>query len=154
MRQVNSVQHYEGCAAVGLELGIDIPPLPEDQRNCMMLIYQTRAVTSGKVRKLPQQAADYFGILEHALTLLRESLSGSGQRIQALFEMARIGGDPACENASSQFEHSARQSGVPQELWIPFLNLLLGHADLRTLREAFNRLDKHVQRHLLHRDDS
>jgi hypothetical protein len=68
--------------------------------------------------------------------------------------MARVGADPACENASSQFEHSARRSSVPQELWNPFLNLLLAGSDLGTLREAFNRLDKLVQRHLLHGSES
>jgi hypothetical protein len=154
MHQVASVNHYEGCAAVAPELGIEIAGLPKEQRDCTMLIYQARALTSGKVRKLPQQATDYLGILEHALASLRERLLGSGERVYALFEMARVGADPACENASSQFEHSARRSSVSQELWNPFLNLLLAGSDLGTLREAFNRLDKLVQRHLLHGSES
>jgi hypothetical protein len=154
MHQVASMNHYEGCAQAAQGLGIELSALPEEQRKCSSLIYQASKLTSDRIRELPKLAERYLTILLQAGRSLKTSLRGIGPGMVPLFEMAFSAAGPMAETSGTQFKQHAEQSGVPEAVWISFLEMLLRNADEGKLREAFNQLDKHVQRYLIHHRES
>ncbi len=150
MHQVASVNHYEECAKAAQGLGIQLSPLPEEQKGCSLLIYQAGRLTPDKIRELPMLEEGYIGMLLQAEVAIKNFLGGIGPEVVHLFQMALVAAGPVSETSAADFQEHAKQSSVPREIWTSFLNLITSNADGDTLRHALNPLDKGIQRYFIH----